>query len=141
MRLTHEAFHAWIEHMNKLLDENEVNISQIIAEWNIMVIVHEEHAKHEDDVIFKEAKRLIEKSWDTTHYSKWCILIPWIIRNQPKHNQRILFLKTLLWSMPYRCQMIGLILYRGCNDILWSDIAQEIPEIIPRGINGWRRQY
>merc|ERR1719231_970024 len=58
MRLTHEAFHAWIEHMNKLLDENEVNISQIIAEWNIMVIVHEQHAKHEDDVIFKEAKTL-----------------------------------------------------------------------------------
>eukprot|EP01084_Bolivina_argentea_P173271 300113_1 len=222
MRLTHEAFRGWIYHMDILLsdtDNHTINFSKIISEWNVMSIVETQHAKHEDDVIFKEAntlfpgftdgadeqhkkleimmqkiteslneindkidvdtkeiiddiknfliilkehllfeeaniqpilrkyipielqKRIIQKIWNCTHDSEWKILIPWIVRNQRKLPQRILFLKTLLWAMPYRCQMIGLIVYRGCSDIVWADIAQELPEIIPRGITGWRRQY
>ena len=225
MRLTHEAFRGWMIHINQLLDQSNngenLNIAQITAEWNVVNIIHKEHARHEDEVIFKEAKtlfpqftdvadqehvehevmtekinkmlkdannkpgsnelnqeivkaiknycdelnkhllweeaniqpilrkyiplelqkKLVEKVWSVTDYTQWSILIPWILRNQRKLPQRVLFLKTLIWAMPYRCQMIGLIVYRGCNDVLWADIAQELPEIVPRGVTGWRRQY
>ena len=233
-RLTHEAFRGWMKRMQTILDENsedvsKLNIGQIAAEWNVVSLVHEEHARHEDEVIYKEAntlfpgfthvadddhkqhekmiseingmlsklnggiasdntadedalqlkkqllnklkhymseleehllweeghiqpilrkyvpnqlqKIILEKVWEATDYSKWSILIPWILRNQHKLPQRILFLKTLMWAMPYRCQQIGLIVHRGCNDVLWADIAQQLPELIPRGLNGWRRQY
>ena len=86
-------------------------------------------------------KQILLKVWNITNYNDWKIFIPWVLRYQPKINQRILFLKTLLWSMPERSQMIGLIVYRGINDVMWSQIKKELPEIIPRGIKGWRRQY
>ena len=44
--------------------------------------------------------------------------------------------------MPERCQQIGLIVYRGVSDdTLWVELRESMPEIIPRGLHGWKRIY
>lgn len=43
--------------------------------------------------------------------------------------------------MPERAQEIGLIVYRGVDSVMWAFLAKEIPEMIPRGVKGFRRSY
>lgn len=43
--------------------------------------------------------------------------------------------------MPERAQEIGLIIYRGIDTVTWSFLASEIPEMIPRGIAGYKKIY
>mmetsp|Transcript_1346 Transcript_1346/g.1855 ORF Transcript_1346/g.1855 Transcript_1346/m.1855 type:complete len:452 (-) Transcript_1346:265-1620(-) len=65
MKLTHEAFRGNMEKLRKVIGdidlssesknkhEQEANLGLFAAHFNRFVTVHEEHAKHEDHVIFK----------------------------------------------------------------------------------------
>ena len=50
-------------------------------------------------------------------------------------------LKTLLWAMPERAQHIGIMVALGVDEVQWVRITNELPEIIPRGAQGWERYY
>jgi hypothetical protein len=41
--------------------------------------------------------------------------------------------------MPERAQEVGMILYRGLDSVAFADIADHVPEIIPRGLPGYVR--
>lgn len=43
--------------------------------------------------------------------------------------------------MPERAQEIGLIVYRGVDSITWTFLSSEIPEMIPRGLPGYKKIY
>jgi hypothetical protein len=56
--------------------------------------------------------------------------------------QRVRYLKAILWGLGgERAQMIGAIVYKNCDAVMWEVLVEEIPEIIPRGVCGWRRYY
>ena len=43
--------------------------------------------------------------------------------------------------MPERSHEIGMMIYRGTDSVIWNSLIQEIPEIIPRGLPGYRKIY
>lgn len=57
----------------------------------------------------------------------------------PAHQTR--FLKTWVWAMPERAQQLGLMVYRVVDDVTWVEVARDLPEIIPRGLPGYRRYF
>lgn len=50
-------------------------------------------------------------------------------------------MKTFVWACPDRAQQIGLMCYRGLDSIDWAFLSEEMPEIIPRGLPGWKRVH
>ena len=51
------------------------------------------------------------------------------------------FLRTWAWAMPERAQQLGLMVYRVVDDVTWVQVARDLPEMIPRGLPGYRRYY
>ena len=43
--------------------------------------------------------------------------------------------------MPERAQELGLIIFRGTDSVLWAYLCNEVPEMIPRGLQGFKRIY
>ena len=43
--------------------------------------------------------------------------------------------------MPERTHEIGLIVYRGVDSVLWTSLVADIPELIPRGLRGYKKIY
>jgi hypothetical protein len=41
--------------------------------------------------------------------------------------------------MPERAQLVGLMAYRGVTDADWVALSRDLPEIVPKGLPGWRR--
>eukprot|EP00538_Stauroneis_constricta_P000528 CAMPEP_0119546512 /NCGR_PEP_ID=MMETSP1352-20130426/899_1 /TAXON_ID=265584 /ORGANISM="Stauroneis constricta, Strain CCMP1120" /LENGTH=996 /DNA_ID=CAMNT_0007591223 /DNA_START=151 /DNA_END=3141 /DNA_ORIENTATION=+ len=75
MKLTHEAFRGNMDKMRKTLDVLDVNddsaemrdnLGLFAAHLNRFSILHEEHSKHEDDVIFK-----MFNDWFNEHAKKY----------------------------------------------------------------------
>jgi tellurite resistance protein TehA-like permease len=231
MKLTHEAFRGNLTKLQSLLSELEVSSSSpetlglFAAHYQRFFVVHEEHAKHEDEVIFKifndffkdhakhwnadheedhakmekwrgSADRLLDtdldedtrktalsilknelpeffihfrehllgeeehlqpigrkyiplelqkqmsrKVFELTPADRWEIIIPYVVLNVPRHEQRIRYLKVLTWAMPERAQQIGAIVYRNVDAVMWERLRVELPDIIPRGEANWKRYY
>ena len=68
-------------------------------------------------------------------------MLPWVLNSLPMLHQRVRFLKTLLWAMPERAQHVGVLVALGVDEVQWVRITNELPEIIPRGAQGWERYY
>jgi hypothetical protein len=68
-------------------------------------------------------------------------MLPWVVNNLPMLPQRVRFLKTLLWALPERSQQLGFMLALGVDAVQWRRITDELPELIPRGADGWERYY
>ena len=50
--------------------------------------------------------------------------------------------RAFLWANPERVAEIGLIIYRGCDSAVYAALADEMPEIRPRGDPmGYRRKF
>ena len=43
--------------------------------------------------------------------------------------------------MPERSHEIGMMIYRGVDSVEWSRLVLEIPEMIPRGLSGYRKIF
>ncbi len=43
--------------------------------------------------------------------------------------------------MPERAQQLGLMVYREVDDVTWVEVARDLPEVIPRGLPGYRRYF
>ncbi len=233
MKLTHEAFRGNMATMRETLQNLNLsdtkamnqNLSIFAVHLNRFCILHEEHSKHEDEVIFKvfndwfqehakafndehdvfhivmadveknanillnrsllesdrqEAltvlnkilppffksfeehlkgeednlqpigkkylpleiqKQISRQVWAITAADRWEIIIPFVVLNLPRHQQRVRYLKVLLWSMPERAQQVGAIVYRNVDAVMWERLREEVPEMIPRGEIGWWRYY
>ncbi|CAN0230539.1 unnamed protein product [Scytosiphon promiscuus] len=65
----------------------------------------------------------------------------WVLSNLRIRDHRTKFLKTWIWAMPERAQVLGLMVYRVVNDIVWVEVARDLPQVIPRGLPGYRRYF
>ena len=86
-------------------------------------------------------KQMARECFKLTPAENWEIILPYLVNNMPRHQQRVRYLKSLCWSMPERTQQIGAIVYRNTDAVMWERLRVEIPEIIPRGETNWRRYY
>jgi hypothetical protein len=99
------------------------------------------------DPIFKKhipielQKHLAREVFKATRSDAWEVIVPYVLTNLPRHEQRVNYLKSLCWSIPERSQQIGAIAYRNVDTILWERLRFDFPEMIPRGTRGWRRIY
>lgn len=51
------------------------------------------------------------------------------------------FVKTWIWAMPEKAQLVGLMLYRSVDDVTWAELQRDVPAIVPRGLPGYRRYF
>lgn len=87
-------------------------------------------------------KQLAREIWETTPAEVWEAVVPYVLANLPRHEQRIQFLRSLLWSIPERAQQVGAIVYRNVDAVMWERIRVEIRQLVPRGIAAhWKRQH
>jgi hypothetical protein len=77
--------------------------------------------------------------FESTDADAWYELLPWILGNLPMRQQRVRYLKTFLWAMPERAQQLGTMVALGSDPVQWATLAAELPEIVPRGAQGWSR--
>jgi tellurite resistance protein len=86
-------------------------------------------------------KTLAKQVYDITPASRWQVILPWIINNIPLPGQQTRYAKMWVWSAPSQAQQIGNFLYRATDDATWQRLARSAPQIVPRGVCGWRRNY
>jgi glutaredoxin 3 len=86
-------------------------------------------------------KQMIKDCFEITSSDRWEVMLPYVINNCSRHEQRIRYIKCLCWAMPERSQQFGAILYRHVDAVMWERLRVQVPEIIPRGEHNWRRYY
>lgn len=86
-------------------------------------------------------KETANKCWNDLSYEETSDIVSWVLENLELPGQRIRFLKSLMWSRPTHCEQLGMIVYRNVDDVLWTQLSTSLPEMIPRGLAGWRRYY
>lgn len=72
---------------------------------------------------------------------EWAVVLPWMINNLPREQQRVRFLRALMWAMPERAQQVGRLVALGVDGIMWARLTVQVPEMVPRGMPGWLRYY
>lgn len=65
--------------------------------------------------------------------------LPLVVRSIRRHPERVQFVRMLLWAMPQRAAQIGAMLALGVDAVTWQRLADENPDINPRGVPGWHR--
>jgi hypothetical protein len=86
-----------------------------------------------------EHVRLAKDCWELTPNDQLASYIAWTLNNLPIPVWRGRFLKAWYSSAPERAQLLGLMAYRGVDNWIWSQLADEMPEIVPRCAGGcWR---
>ena len=109
-----------------------------------------QHTRNEESTItvvarkyltLERQKEIANKVWDLTPTDSWYKVLPYAIENLPMPMWKVRYIKTFIWACPDRAQEIGLICYRTLRSVDWTFLAKEVPEIIPRGLPGWKRQY
>ena len=76
--------------------------------------------------------------WDITSPEERFRFIPLIAKHQRRHPERLMFLSVFLMSMPHRSRQIGVMLALGLDVETWQRVSDELPDLIPRGMRGWR---
>jgi tellurite resistance protein TehA-like permease len=108
------------------------------------------HLRHEEDTIQRLAKKhlpiglarsIVRRAWDVTDANKWMAIMPWVVNNLPREEQRIRYLRAFMDVMPERCQQIGRFVYLGVAPATWAILRINIPEMIPRGAPGWKHLW
>ncbi|CBJ26922.1 Glutaredoxin glutaredoxin/malate transporter fusion protein [Ectocarpus siliculosus] len=87
------------------------------------------------------AKDLARRSWDVTPNPEMSEFLRWVMSSLRIRGQRTKFLKTWVWAMPERAQLVGLMVYRVVDDVTWVQLAYDLPEIVPRGLPGYSRSF
>ena len=109
-----------------------------------------DHLRNEESTITVVARKYLtvdlqrevnNQVWALTPIENWYITMPFVIQNLPHPMWKVRFIRTFIWGKPDRAQEIGLLCYRTLNSVDWEFLSKEIPEMIPRGVKGWVRQY
>jgi tellurite resistance protein TehA-like permease/glutaredoxin len=156
----HEDFHAKIAHFkdvaNSLLNTSlplqrrQFALDTFKRELPPFLDYFMDHLKGEEDNLnpigrkylpLKVQKEISRKVFEMTSVENWEVIIPYVVNNLPRHDQRVRYLKVLFWGMPERGQQIGAMVYRNVDAVMWERLRVEVPEMIPRGSYNWRRYY
>ncbi|KAG5178888.1 hypothetical protein JKP88DRAFT_280798 [Tribonema minus] len=133
------------------LDEGDRLLADVRAQGAGFLKFIVEHLDHEEEVFsspiarkylpLSEMKSLVRRAWDATPAADLAAHVQWVTRTVPMHMQKVRCVRALCWAMPERAQLIGLMLYRGLDDATWVSVSADVPEIVPRGLPGWRQYF
>ena len=84
-------------------------------------------------------KKVMTDCWDDADPAGWWQALPAVVQNLPMHAQRVTFVRAFIWAMPERCQQFGTMISLGVDPVVWERLTHSVPEIIPRGEDGWKR--
>ena len=62
-----------------------------------------------------------------------------MVQSLPMLSQRTTYLRSFLMAMPERAQQIGVMVALGVDPVNWYRIRRVLPDITPRGEQGWRQ--
>ncbi|CAN0118074.1 unnamed protein product [Ascophyllum nodosum] len=126
-------------------------LNKLIADLDLLgreVLEHLDHEEHSfaTPVARKYlpvsiAKKLTRNSWEVTSNADMSEFLAFVMTSLRARPQRTRFLKTWVWAMPERAQQLGLMVYRVVDDVTWVEIARDLPEVVPRGLPGYRRYF
>ena len=77
--------------------------------------------------------------WAKTDTLDMFRFLPLVINSLRHHPQRLMFIHILLWAMPDKGAQLGTMLALGVDSVLLTRITDHIPDVIPRGMNGWHK--
>lgn len=152
----HEQFHE-IEALVKTYSESKGDPEQakvfldkikvLFPQWAEDLLVH---LRNEENTLSVAARKyvgveltceIIKKCWDITGISEWRKVMPFVVEHLPLPAWKLRYVRTILWTVPSRAHEIGLCLYHGCDSVTWQFLIQEMPELIPRGLPGYKKIY
>lgn len=84
-------------------------------------------------------KKIMNDCWDDAPPAGWWEALPAVVQNLPMHAQRVTYIRAFIWAMPERCQQFGVMIALGVDPVVWYRLKKSVPEIIPRGDDGWKR--
>ena len=152
----HKKMDDWHKVINVALnpsataDEKKTAVERLKKELPGFFTHFEQHMLGEEDNLqpigrkhlpLEIQKQISRKCFELAPANRLEVMIPFVVNNAPREQQRIRYLKALCWAMPERAQQIGSILYRNTDAVMWERLRVELPEIIPRGAENWRRYY
>ena len=109
-----------------------------------------EHLLNEEGTVTVAARKhlsveaqvgIVKEVYEETPAEKWAVIFPFVVKSMPHIQWKVRYVQCFLWASPHRAEEIGLALFRGCDDVTWQFISQQLPELIPRGLPGYRRIY
>lgn len=115
--------------------------------WSTFVLDHLRHEEAKISVVARKyfpleiQRKLTNEVFSLTPTEKWDVIMPFVIKNLGTPMWKTQFVKTFIWANPSRAQEIGLILYRSLDSCTYTSLAEEMPEIIPRGDHCHSRLY
>jgi len=116
---------AWSDHLLTHLRNEEASISVVARKYFSLEL----------------QKQLTETCFALTPAKDWELIFPFLLKSLPTPNWKIQIIRCFIWANPERAQEIGLMLYRKIDSVLFEFVANEIPEIVPRGLSKWNRNY
>jgi len=120
-----DTFPAWGDHLLKHLRNEEVTLTNVMRKY----------------VPLDYMKVYTQECYEITSGDAWRVVMPYVINNLPAPSWKVRYLRCFIWADPTRAQELGLILYPNLDTVTWAFLAREIPEIIPRGLAGYKRYY
>lgn len=131
-------------------DETFALVDDITRTVPVALKALEDHLRSEEDDLQPVPRRylplavhkeVVRNVFTRTPALTWFKMVPWVVNSLPMHGQRVRFLKTLLWALPERAQQLGTMVALGTDPVQWVRITDDLPELIPRGADGWQRYY
>jgi hypothetical protein len=119
------SFPAWAELALAHLRNEENTITAVIRKYTNI----------------ERQRALTRQVYGITSSENWHKVLPFVVNSVEVPTWKVRFVRTFIWAMPERAQEIGLIVYRGVDSVTWSFLAAEIPEMVPRGLHGYKRIY
>eukprot|EP00238_Polyblepharides_amylifera_P009541 CAMPEP_0196572832 /NCGR_PEP_ID=MMETSP1081-20130531/2808_1 /TAXON_ID=36882 /ORGANISM="Pyramimonas amylifera, Strain CCMP720" /LENGTH=910 /DNA_ID=CAMNT_0041890289 /DNA_START=61 /DNA_END=2793 /DNA_ORIENTATION=+ len=115
--------HGFLKSMEDHLKSEETHIQPIIRKY-LPIEMH---------------KEVIRRCFKETEIELLFKYVPAVLMHLPHPTQRERFVRTFLWAMPESAQHLGLMISIGVSPVMWYQLSKEIPDIIPRGLPGWKR--
>jgi hypothetical protein len=109
-----------------------------------------EHSQDEENTVLVSSRKYVpvetmmklsRQAYQSTPPEEFAIVLPFVMKYLPVVEWKIRYLRCYIWAYPPCAQEIGLCVYRHCDDVLWSVLSERIPEMIPRGLPGFKRYY
>jgi len=89
----------------------------------------------------QQCREILRTAFLSVPIHQWSRIIPFILNNQYSHMRRVRALQSLRDVVPDRIQLIGKIVYEGCNELMYQRLLVDIPQMAPRATVGYHRTW
>lgn len=138
----HEELHASLDELEAAIKAGK-GVTRALGKAFDLTLPHLLHEEENIQQILRKtvplplAKDLVRRVWASTDARAWMEIVPWVVNNLPREEQRIKYCRAWMDAMPERCHQIGRFVYLGVAPSTWAVLRMHVPEMIPRGLKGF----